>query len=153
MRHTKHSQKLWQSHQAESERTCVIQIDSCGLRGSDVAVPMYVCSASVSGDNGVPRESQVTSGRFGTARCTENASVGESHPLYERPLLINKLGWPRNAITALRGRTKVDTSPQVAEKIGAGEGSRTPVSSLGKSTALIYQRLRRAMAIMADQEI
>ena len=31
VRHTRDSQKLWQSHQAESERTCVIQIDSCGL--------------------------------------------------------------------------------------------------------------------------
>lgn len=30
----------------------------------DSPVAVYVCSASVSGDNGVPRESQVTSGRF-----------------------------------------------------------------------------------------
>jgi hypothetical protein len=48
----------------ESEPTCAIQIDSCGLRSSGFAVPVCVCSASVSADDGVPRESQITTGRF-----------------------------------------------------------------------------------------
>jgi hypothetical protein len=39
VRHTKDSQKLWQSHRAELERTCVIQIDSAGLRSSGFAGP------------------------------------------------------------------------------------------------------------------
>jgi len=61
---------------AGSERdVCYSDRQLRAARQWDSPASVYVGSASVSGDDGVPRESKVTSGRFGTARCTENASV------------------------------------------------------------------------------